>query len=123
LSLVCAGIKRNGGRCTVSVESGQTFCHHHDPARAEERRLAASRAGRAKPNREIVGIRVRLTGLADDVLAGRVDRADAAVAGQLLGTAIRCLETERKWRELGEVEERLALLEERASTGSRRAAR
>jgi hypothetical protein len=41
--------------------------------------------------------------LADDVLAGRVDRADAAVAGQLLGTVIRAIGAEMKVRETEEL--------------------
>jgi hypothetical protein len=37
------------------------------------------------------------------VLAGRVDRAAAAVAGQLLGTVIRAIGTEMKVRETEEL--------------------
>jgi hypothetical protein len=97
----------------------------HDPTRSEERRRAASKAGKAKPNREIADIKVRLSGLADDVLAGRVDRADAAVAGQLLGTVIRAVGMELKVREAEDFERRLAELEEhfeqqRASQGGSR---
>jgi hypothetical protein len=61
LSHQCAGITRNGGRCTVSVSGAQQFCHLHDPARSEERRRAASRAGRAKPgSREVVNLKAEL---------------------------------------------------------------
>jgi hypothetical protein len=114
---VCAGIKRNGGRCTVSVEPGQQYCHHHDPERSEQRSRAASKAGRAKPSREIVNIRGRLSDLADDVLSGRVDRADAAVAGQLLGTVVRAITAELKVKEVMELEERLAALEQALQRG------
>jgi hypothetical protein len=55
--------------------------------------------GRSKPSKEIVSIRGRLSSLADDVLAGRVDRADAAVVGQLLGTVVRAIATELKIKE------------------------
>jgi hypothetical protein len=50
--------------------------------------------------------------LADDVLAGRVDRADASVAAQVLGVYIRATEQERKQREHEEFGERLARIEE-----------
>jgi hypothetical protein len=46
------------------------------------------------------------------VLEGRVDRGDAAVAGQLLGTVIRAIGTELKVREQTELIERLEQLEE-----------
>ncbi len=58
-----------------------------------------------------MAIRGRLSTLADDVLAGRVDRADAAVAGQLLGTVIRAIGTELRVREQEEILERLGELE------------
>jgi hypothetical protein len=83
----------------------------HDPTRSEERRRAASRAGKAKPNREIADIKARLSDLAEDVLAGEVDRANAAVAGQLLNTYIRAVSVELKVREQQELIERLVELE------------
>jgi DUF1680 family protein len=108
----CAGIKRDGTRCTAVVNGSQAqHCYQHDPNKAEQRRRSASKAGRAKPSREIVGIRGRLSDLADDVLAGRVGRAEAAVAGQLLGTVIRAIGTELKVREQQELETRLEELE------------
>jgi hypothetical protein len=45
------------------------------------------------------------------VLAGRVDRADAAVAGQLLGTVIRAVSVELKVKEAEDFERRLEELE------------
>jgi hypothetical protein len=83
----------------------------HDPTRSEERRRAASRAGKAKPSREIADIKARLSDLAEDVLAGEVDRANAAVAGQLLNTYIRAVSVELKVREQQELIERLEELE------------
>ena len=87
------------------------MCWLHDPTRSEERRRAASRAGKAKPNREIAGIKARLSDLAEDVLAGEVDRANAAVAGQLLNTYIRAVSVELKVREQMDLIERLEELE------------
>ena len=108
---VCAGIKRSGGRCTVSVEAGQTYCHHHDPARSDERRRAASRAGRSKPARELSGVKALLSELTERVLAGEVETGRAAVANQLVNTRLRAIELERKIRETDELEARIEELE------------
>ena len=64
----CAGTKRDGSPCTATVEPPQRFCWWHDPANADKRRRAASKAGKSKPSRELVGIKQRLSDLADDVL-------------------------------------------------------
>jgi len=49
--------------------------------------------------------------LAEDVISGRIDRADAAVAGQLYGTFIRAVGVELKVKEVLELEERIEQLE------------
>jgi hypothetical protein len=108
----CAGIKRDGSRCTVIVNGSQTYCYQHDPKRAEERRRNASRAAKSKPSRELVGIKQRLSDLADAVLEEKVDKGVAAVAGQLLNTYIRAVAVELKAREQLELTERLESLEE-----------
>jgi hypothetical protein len=97
----------------VSVKRGQTYCHHHDPARSGERSRAASRAGRSKPMRDVAGIKAQLQDLADKILAGELERGAAAVAGQLLNIKLRAIEVERKIKETEELEERLAALERR----------
>ena len=57
MALRCAGIKRDGSPCTAAVEPPQRFCWWHDPANADKRRRAASKAGKAKPSRELAGIK------------------------------------------------------------------
>jgi hypothetical protein len=109
---VCAAITRGGTRCTQSVSAGLTYCHHHDPTRAEERRRAASRAGKSKPSREIRDLKKQLQDLAADVLAGRVERGNAVVVNQILNTRARLIELERKVKETEELEERLAVIEQ-----------
>jgi hypothetical protein len=42
------------------LEQVRPYCQHHDPARAEEQRRAASRAGKSKPSRELLGIKAQL---------------------------------------------------------------
>jgi LPS O-antigen subunit length determinant protein (WzzB/FepE family) len=91
------------------------FCIGHDPAKADERRRRASkggkRGGRGRPQAELAGLKTRLSDLADDVLAGNVNRASAAVVGQLLNTIIRAVSVELKAREQLELEARLEELE------------
>jgi hypothetical protein len=112
LSVFCAGITRSGTRCTQGVGEGQTWCYNHDPSRAGSRKRAASRAGKSKPSRELIGIKQQLQDLTDGVLAGEVERADAAVCGQLLNVKLRAVEVERRIKENEELEERLERLEQ-----------
>jgi hypothetical protein len=111
LAARCAGIKRDGAPCTATVEPPQRFCWWHDPANAEKRRRAASKAGKAKPSRELASIKARLSDLADDVLAGEVDRGMAAVASQILNVYLRAVSVELKVNEQIEILERLETLE------------
>ncbi len=113
----CGGSKPTGEPCERIVPAFQDYCYSHDPNRVEERRRNASRAGKSKPSRELADIKRRLSELAEDVLEGRKDRSDAAVAGQLLNTVIRAVGVELKVREqeevLARVEELEALLKDR----------
>ena len=108
----CAGIKRDGGRCTVIVNGSQSYCYQHDPKRAEERRRNASRAAKSKPSRELVGIKQRLSDLADAVLEEKVDKGVGAVASQILNVYLRAVSVELKAKEQLELIERLEALEE-----------
>ena len=119
----CSGITREGERCARSVEGPNGLCWLHDPTRSEERRRAASKAGRSKPSRELVAIKRRLSELADDVLEGRVERGDGAVVSQILNVYLRSISVELRVREQQEMEGRLEELEaalERRNEGGRR---
>lgn len=111
MSVRCAGTKRDGAPCTATVEPPQQFCWWHDPANADKRRRAASKAGKSKPSRELAGIKQRLSDLADDVLEGRQDKGVAAVASQVLNVYLRAVSVELKAREQLELIERLEALE------------
>jgi len=113
LAVRCAGTKRDDSPCTATVEPPQRFCWWHDPANADKRRRAASKAGKSKPSRELAGIKQRLSDLADDVLEGRQDKGVAAVASQVLNVYLRAVTVELKVREQQEFIERLETLEER----------
>jgi hypothetical protein len=108
---VCAGTKRDGSRCTATVEPPQAYCWWHDPANADERRRAASKAGKSRPNRELVGVKAQLQDLTRDVLAGDLETGRAAVANQLINTRLRAIEQERKNRETEDLEARIEALE------------
>jgi hypothetical protein len=124
LSKQCGGFKRDGSQCTATVNPPQTYCWWHDPANAEQRKRAASRAGRGKSNKEVQGIKARLEDLADGVLLGTIDRSDAEVVGQIWNTYLRAVSVELKVKEVLDLEARLeeleTLLEERRDVGGRR---
>ncbi len=113
---LCSGIKADGGRCRAQAMRNSQWCIGHDPDQAEARRRRASkggkRGGRGRPQAELATIKARLSDLADDVLEGRQDRADAAVAGQLFNTYLRAVAVELRAREQLELIERLEALEE-----------
>jgi hypothetical protein len=109
---LCAGTKRNGERCTATVEPPQRYCWWHDPANADARRRAASKGGKGKPSREIRELKKQLEGLAASVLDGSVDRGNAVVVNQIINTRARLIEIERKVKETEELEERIEQLEQ-----------
>jgi hypothetical protein len=111
LAVRCAGTKQDNSPCTATVEPPQEYCWWHDPANADKRRRAASKAGKAKPNRELASIKSRLSDLADDVLADKVDKGVAAVASQVLNVYLRAVSVELKVNEQLELVERLEALE------------
>ena len=113
---LCSGIRTDGGRCKAQAMRNSEWCIGHDPDQAHARRRRASkggkRGGRGRPQAELADVKRRLSDLVDDVLEGRKDRGDAAVAGQLLNTYIRAVGVELKVREQMEILERLEAVEE-----------
>ena len=112
---LCSGIKADGGRCRAQAMRNSEWCIGHDPDRAEVRRRRASkggkRGGRGRPSSELARLQRRFEGLDDKVLAGEVERADGAVAGQLLNGARACVRDGLTAREQEELVERLEQLE------------
>jgi hypothetical protein len=104
---LCAGTKRDGGRCATIVKPPQTHCYQHDAARAGERHRAASKAARSKPGREIRDYKQEVKSLIADVKAGGQDRADAAVMLQGYRVLKDFAELERKVKETDELEARI----------------
>ncbi len=110
----CAETKANGEPCRGIAGGVGDRCPAHDPARRDARRRASSKAGRTRPNNELRAVKDKLLGLADDVLAGEVDRADGSSAAQILNTYLRALEIERRTTDMTELLTRLEAVEDAA---------
>ena len=108
----CAAITRNGRPCKGLVRPGSDRCPAHDPARADARRRAASKAARSKPGGESGALKEQLKKLAEDILARRVEPKAGAVVTQIANAYTRLLEFEKKFKEQEEFEARIAALEE-----------
>lgn len=112
----CIGITRGGQRCKGVAIDSSGWCYAHHPDHADERRQAARkgglRGGRGRPSVELARLQARLEELADQVLNGTVERADGAVAGQLLGGARACIRDQLAAREQEELLGRLEQVEE-----------
>lgn len=115
---LCSGIRADGGHCRAQAMRNSEWCINHDPDQDEVRRRRASkggkRGGRGRPLVELADVKRQLKELADEVIAGRTDKGNAAVAGQLLGTFLRAVSVELKVREQDEILQRLDDLESTA---------
>ncbi len=99
----CRGSKPDGAPCERIVGASQEYCYSHDPARKEERRRNAARAGRSGGSAEIRDLKRRISEVVEAVLDGSQDRGRAAVAIQGFNALRGVLELERKVRELDEL--------------------
>ena len=114
---LCSGIRADGGRCKAQAIRSTEFCVNHHPDYEDARRRRNSkggkRGGRGRPTSELHRLRDRFEDLADKVLAGEVDRAAGAVAGQLLNGARACVRDALAAREQEELLGRVEALEAR----------
>ena len=107
----CGFIKGNGDRCKGTATGPYGLCWAHDPENAEKRRGMASRAARAKPNRELRDLKALLSNLTERVLGSDLPTGPASFANQLINTRLRVIEQERKNRETEDLETRIVELE------------
>ncbi len=98
----CSATKRDGSPCTLQAQGASGFCWAHDPANAAKRRQGQSRGGRSKPIADLSRLKAKLEALGDDVMSGKAQRANAAVAVTAFAAAIKCVEALVKVRELEE---------------------
>lgn len=120
----CRATTAKGEPCRGSADGPNGLCWAHDPDHAAQRQRNASKAAKSKPSRDLLQTRAQLQQLADNVLAGEVDRAAASVAGQLLNVKLRTIELERRLKETQDLQERIEELEDalsRESSSGRRA--
>ncbi len=136
----CAGFKPDNTQCERIVDDRSTYCYSHDPARKEQRRRAASKAGSVSkvPTAELAGYKGNIKRILGGLLQGEVDKGVASVAFQGFGLLIRAVEVdikglearvkEREFVEIrkpefeqlqGEVEELKEMLAEKESRGRR----
>lgn len=114
----CQGTKGDGSPCERIVPESIPYCYSHDPARAEERREHASKAGKSKgPGAEVVEIKATLRLLMHDVVEGRADKGRVSVAAQVAGVLCRYHELERRIKETEELERRIEELERMETRG------
>ncbi len=115
----CSGITQAGTACKGIPIDGSDYCYAHHPDHVEERRRhgarGGKRGGRGRPSVELVRLQARFEELAEKVLDDdkdkRLDRAVAAVAGQLLNGARACVRDGLAAREQEELVARLEALE------------
>ena len=120
----CKARTKRGDPCGAYALPHSDFCFHHDPTRAQERRDARQKGGRARHGRKIqvtadvhsvtlheVGDVLPLLSQAiKDVLLLENSVARARTIGYLAGVAIKALE-------LSELEQRVAVLEKTLEEG------
>ena len=121
----CTAMKKDGSRCSKEAEPGKDRCWSHNPANEDERRRIASRGGRASTAvlaerrgpaaQEIRELKDELRTLARNVKQGEVPPPVGTALNQIYNTLLRAMDQERRTRETGELEERLAALEARAT--------
>ena len=91
----CAGYKRDGSKCTASVEPPIRFCWWHDPANAEERRRAAARGGSSRPSREVRTLKADLRDLIGRVESGELESTQANTIIRAYSVLIDLIKLER----------------------------
>jgi hypothetical protein len=111
----CGFVKENGSPCERIVKASERYCYSHDPERAEERRRAASRAGKSRPSKELAAVKTLVEDLTNRVIgeedAKPLSASAGAVAAQLINVRLRAIELERKIKETDELEARIEALE------------
>ena len=89
----CSGITQAGTACRGIPIEGSSYCYVHHPDHTDERRRHGSkggkRGGRGRPQTEINAAKERLWQLAEDTLAGDVDKGTAAVVAQVLNVYLK----------------------------------
>jgi|SRR5215204_2343556 len=108
----CVGFKADGTHCERIVAAEHSYCSSHDPTRVEERKRIASLGGKARGSTEIAGLKDEVRVVLDDLRHERVEAKLAAVLLQGYRVLRELIEQDRKQRELAELADLAAEVEE-----------
>jgi hypothetical protein len=116
----CSFTKADGTPCKGTAMGPNGGCWAHDPEYSLPRKQIARKGGKSggrgrasSPGTEdLARLQRAFEDLAERVLAGTIDRSDAAVATQAWNGARACIVASARLRELEEVEKRLGALEQ-----------
>lgn len=111
----CPAITRSGDRCKKAAEGPDGYCWAHSPKNADQRRTAASRAGRARHDQEVRILKEELKATIAGVRDGSIERNDASVMFQGYRTLKEYIQLERDGVILPELAERIEELRERSN--------
>ena len=118
---LCSGIRADSSRCKAQAIRGAEWCVNHHPdyegARRRRNSKGGKRGGRGRPQVEVNTAKERLWTLAEDTLAGKVDKGVAAVVNQILGTYLRACSVGLDIEERQELLARIEELEEGLQVG------
>lgn len=128
--MACAGIRKDGGRCTARPQPGREWCMFHDPDLAEVRRERSERGGRHRANviraarglpPELAALYSKLIDLFDDALAGKYPPRAVEVAANVARVALDYVRLAHELGETAALRKRLDELEARLGVSARRA--
>ncbi len=95
----CRATKANGEPCALPANGPDGYCWAHSPQHAEKRSRMASRAARAKGNKEVASLKDEIRIIISEVKGGDLDRNDAAVMIQGYKALKDFIELERRVKE------------------------
>ena len=100
---LCAGTRRDGQPCQMTALRDDDYCYTHSPRRAEQRAASNRRGGERRSNAartaklivssDLQPVFARLTSAMDDLIAGRLEPAQATAAAQLARAMCLIFET------------------------------
>src|SRR5829696_4725146 len=91
----CSATKANGERCKRTADGPEGYCWAHDPKNASERHRSASKAARAKADREIRETKAEIRDLVRLVREEGFDPTAANAINRLYNTLLAYILAER----------------------------
>jgi hypothetical protein len=92
----CSATKPNGERCTLPANGPQGVCWAHAPEHREKRRKNASKAAKAKGNKEVAIIKEEIKTAIAEVRNGDMDRNKARAMFTGWGVLLDYIRLERQ---------------------------